>query len=169
MKLGRGPVGQFLKAAILALVMRAFPPFRIGILGGGLEFDEGAWRLAGADQRDIGAAHAGLGVFRRDGEFGDGREQREEIGDEFLKVWSKRGFGGGRISAQQFANPAGIVLEVVLRGCCHALGIANREAAVMAKVVSSWRPSPPFLRRGQCQPVGHVGGFAGGSGFGFGL
>ncbi|NRD88704.1 hypothetical protein C8024_03325 [Sphingopyxis sp. BSNA05] len=61
------PMGQFLETGILFPVVGGRPTLRIGMLAGGLQFNEGSRWLTGPYQRDIRATDAWIVKFGTNG------------------------------------------------------------------------------------------------------
>ena len=84
------PSTQSLESGKLTLVVCAGPTFRVGGFGGVLELDEGACGLARTLERNIGSANARVLEFRDHRQLGRGRDKRNAVLEEPLKLGRKR-------------------------------------------------------------------------------
>ena len=75
----------------------------IAWFGWGLEFDEGARRLTGAFEGDVGPSYARRGELRNDNKLVCGN-MGEQGFEKALKRWSKSLFEIARPRSAQFAN-----------------------------------------------------------------
>src|SRR5690606_28693047 len=108
------------------LVVRGTPALRIRILGGGLELDEGARRLAGADQGDVGAADARPVELGRDGQpFRHSRKQRQKALTELLKSWRQCRFADGGVGPKLLTNAQSVALQMFADFPRHASVVAG--------------------------------------------